>query len=110
EGFSGWQSSTGQDPGSFFQAPSGNPGAACSSAVDMSDYWLVVPYMNSSLTVSQQTSAVFNATMVPLNFNGMVQLSYDGVQNIPGGATASWSPASVSPGQSANFTVTPGAN
>lgn len=110
EGFSAWQSSTGQDLGSFFQAPAGNPGAACSSAVDKSDYWLVVPYMNASLTVSQQTSAVFNVTMVPLNFTGTAQLSYDGVQNIPGGATASWSPTSVGPNQSANFTVTPGAN
>ena len=110
EAFSGWQTSTGQDVGSVFQAPSGNPGAACSSAVDKSDYWLVVPYMNASLTVSQQTSAVFNATMVPLNFTGTAQLSYDGVQNIPGGATASWSPTSVGPNQSANFTVTPGAS
>jgi hypothetical protein len=110
DNFPGWQSLTGQDQGSVFQTPSGNPSAACSSAVDLSDYWLLVPYMSGSLTVSQQTSAVFNATMVPLNFTGTAQLSYDGVQNIPGGTTASWSPTSIGPNQSANFTVTPGAN
>ena len=44
--------------------------------------------------------------MVPLGLKSTVsaQLSFDGVQNIPG-ATASWSPGSITPNQSATFTV-----
>jgi hypothetical protein len=109
EDFAGWQSTTGQDTNSVWQQPTGNPGAACSSAVDANDFWFIIPNESSILTISPQTSAVFAATMVPLGtFNGTAQLSFDGVQNIPGGATGSWSASSVSPNQTATFTVTPG--
>jgi hypothetical protein len=106
--FAGWQSNTGQDTNSAWAAPSGNPGAACTGAPDMVDFWFLVPDGISPLAVPVNTPAVFAANLVPiLNFNGTAQLSYDGVQYIPG-ATASWSQNTLGPNQSANFTVTPG--
>jgi hypothetical protein len=104
--FSTWQQTTGQDSGSVWQAPSGNPSAACSGSPDMSDFWFVVPYAVSPLTIGLQTPAVFTATLVPLSFTGTAQLSYDGLQNIPG-AIATWSANTLGPSESANFTVTP---
>jgi hypothetical protein len=102
-----WQQTSGQDAQSVWAAPSGDPGGACSGSPDMSDFWFVVPYAVSPLTIGLQTPAVFTATLVPLQFTGTAQLSYDGLQNIPG-AIASWSANTLSPNQSANFTVTPG--
>ncbi|HEV2379914.1 MAG TPA: choice-of-anchor D domain-containing protein [Terriglobia bacterium] len=104
--FPTWQQTTGQDSGSVWAVPAGNPGAACSGLPDMPDFWFLVPPKISPLISGNQTPAVFTATMVPLNFTGTAQLSYDGVQNIPG-ATANWSSNTLAPNQSANFTVTP---
>jgi hypothetical protein len=104
--FPTWQQTSGQDAQSVWAAPAGNPGAACSGLPDMPDFWLLIPSTVSPLISGIQTPAVFTATMVPLNFTGTAQLSYDGVQNIPG-ATASWSSNTLAPSQSANFTVTP---
>ena len=107
--FSTWQQTTGQDMNSLWAAPSGNPSAACSGSPDMPDFWFVVPFSVSPLTVGLQTPAVFTATLVPLQFGGTAQLSYDGVQYIPG-VVASWSTNTLAPNQSANFTVTPSAS
>jgi hypothetical protein len=108
--FSSWQATTGQDQQSVFQAPSGNPAAACTGAPDMTDYWFLVPLNEDVLTVNPGFAAVWNASVFPLlGFNATVQLSSDGVQNIPN-ATASWSATSVAAGGTANFTLTPGSN
>jgi hypothetical protein len=104
--FSSWQSTTGQDLQSTWAVPSGNPAAACTGSPDMADFWFVVPYNISPLTNGVDTPAVFAATLVPLNFKGTANLSYDGVQYIPG-ATASWSSNTLSPNQSSNFSITP---
>jgi len=106
DNFSTWQATTGRDANSVWATPSGNPAAACSGSPDMTDFWFVVPQSISPMTISLQTPAVFTATLVPFNFNGTAQLSYDGLQNIPG-AVANWSANSLAPNQSANFTVTP---
>ncbi|HEY6273225.1 MAG TPA: hypothetical protein VIX19_14695 [Terriglobales bacterium] len=71
----------------------------------MTDYWFVVPFTASPATVSPGRATAFTATVVPLDFNGTVQLNSDGVQSIPG-ARGSWSAGSVSPNGSATFTVT----
>jgi hypothetical protein len=104
--FSSWQSTTGQDLASVWAPPTGTPSAACTGAPDMTDFWFVIENNASPLTISSQFAGVFTATVVPLNFTGTVQLSYDGIQDIPG-ATGSWSAASLGPNGSANFTVTP---
>jgi hypothetical protein len=104
--FTSWQSTTGQDQESVWAVPSGNPGAACTGSPDMTDFWFMVPFSEGSLTTGLQFPAVFTATLVPLNFKGTANLSYDGVQSIPG-ATASWSSSTLTPNQSANFTLTP---
>lgn len=104
EDFSGWQSTTAQDKQSSWKSPTGSPGAACSVSPDVADYWLTVPYNVSPVTISRGSSATFTATMVPLRWTGSAQLSFDGVQSIPGGS-ASWSPATVSPNGSATLTV-----
>jgi hypothetical protein len=101
-----WQTTSGQDSGSVWAVPSGNPAAACTGTPDMTDFWLVVPYNISPLSSGLQTPATFTATLLPLLFNGTAQLAYDGVQYISG-ATASWSASSIGPNESANFTVTP---
>jgi len=107
ESFSGWQTVTGQDKQSVFQAPSSS--FACSAVPDRTDYWFVVPYTVSPATVGRGSAAAFTATLVPLGFNGTAQLSADGVQNIPG-ARGSWSASSIGPNGSATFTVTTGAS
>ena len=112
--FAGWQSNTGQDTLSTFSVPLGNPAQACSAQPDIVDYWFTVPVTSGngiysgagSATVAPGGSAPFVATMVPLGFKSTVsaQLSFDGVQNIPG-ASASWSSGSILPNQNATFTV-----
>jgi hypothetical protein len=99
-----WQSTTGQDSKSTWSAPTGDPGSACSPSPDMTDFWFVVPPHVSPATVNRGSSATFVATLVPLMFNGTAQLSYDGVQSIPG-ATGSWSANSLSANGSATFTL-----
>jgi hypothetical protein len=108
--FASWQTTTGQDTQSSWAAASGSsPAAACSVPTGAVDYWFVVPYTQTSLTVSPGNSAVWTANVVPLGFTGTVALSHDGIENIPG-ATAGWSANSVGPNGVANFTVTPGQN
>ena len=107
ENFAGWQTSTGQDQQSTWSSPSGNPAAACWEQPDLVDYWFVVPNTASPATVAPGGTATYTATMQPMRFNSGVsaQLSFDGVQDIPG-ATGSWSSNSISPNGSATFTVT----
>jgi len=104
EDFSGWQSTSGQDKQSSWKDPSGDPGSSCSATPDMADYWFVVLYNASPLTITRGSSGTFTATMVPLSWTGSAQLSYDGVQYISG-ASASWSQTSVSPNESSTLTV-----
>jgi hypothetical protein len=104
ENFSSWQTTTGQDLTSVFAQPSGNPAANCNFAPDVVDYWFLVPVTSNTLTVTHGNFAVWAASVFPLRFTGTVQLSYDGIQNIPG-ATASWSATSINPYGSSNFTV-----
>jgi hypothetical protein len=105
ENFSGWQSTTGQDKHSSWKLPAGQPGSACSVSADASDYWFVMPYNASPLTVTRGSSGTFTATMVPLGWTGNAQLSFDGVQSISG-ASASWSETTLSPNASATLTLT----
>ena len=105
DSFSSWQSATGQDKQSSWKDPATNPGAACWAQPDMSDYWLVVSYTSNIVTVSPGQTATWTAYMVPLNFTGTAQLSYDGVKSISG-ATASWSSNSVAQGGSSTLSVT----
>jgi hypothetical protein len=101
---SGWQAATGQDQQSVWSAPTGSPGAACDQVPDMVDYWLLVPYSDTDLTVNPGASAVWPVNMVPLRwFKYNVNLSYD-ISSIPG-ATASFQNDVLGPNQTTNFTL-----
>jgi hypothetical protein len=92
--FAGWQSTTGQDASSTFSAPSGNPGAVCSTVLpDAPDYWLNID--NIALTTNPVGQAIFNLTGTPLSFTGTLGLLLDGTSGIAG-LTSAFSPATIS--------------
>jgi len=100
---SGWQAATTQDTQSVWAAPTGNPASACNQVPDMVDYWLLVPYTDTSQTVTHGSSAVWPVNLVGLRFNKNVTLSYD-ISMIPG-ATASYDKNTLPVNGSANFTL-----
>jgi hypothetical protein len=100
--FHGWKGLTLQDSNSVFQAPSGNPFANCQVTADAPDYWFTV---TSSPVVATQTTAAFTVTVTSLDeFNGTVNLQFDGLENVAG-ASGSWSPATITGSGPATFTV-----
>jgi hypothetical protein len=107
--FSSWQGATLQDATSTFKQPSGTPGAACSLNPVGTDYWVNVNY--ALISVSPGGTATYTLTVTPLNFNGTVKLTVDGISEVPG-LTSSFSPSSVpASGNTAGtstFTVTAG--
>jgi hypothetical protein len=103
--FAGWQAQTAQDQHSAFQSPSSNYDAACLVTPVGSDFWFTTGSKTGLRTVSPGSSATVKAVVTPLGFSGTVNLSSDGVQNIPG-ATASWSPTSITAPGNSTFTVT----
>ena len=106
--FSGWQSDTLTDSTSSFKAPHSNAGSACNLTPVGTDFWFMVDH--SSLTVSPGGApATYNLTLTPLNFNGTVKLTLDGISEVHGlSATLSASTLTIS-GTSA-LTVTAGSN
>jgi hypothetical protein len=101
--FPGWQSTTKQDSHSSFKAVGNDP--ACNVAIDKSDFWFTMNAFTGYQTVSAGSTATFTAIITPLNFGGTVTLASDGVSSIPG-ATAKFSPSSITSSGSSTFTVT----
>ena len=100
---SGWKSTTGQDSGSIWNAPSGEATAGCSVPADRPDYWVIVDTATHTLSLSG--SAVLNVSIMPIGgFSGKVALSFDGVQEVPGLSATLSSSSSAVPG-SASLTV-----
>lgn len=100
--FAAWQSATAQDPNSTFSVPSIDPSADCSVTPDSIDYWFVAD--NPSQTIVGG-SAVFNVSVIPLEFTGAVNLSLDGISEVPG-FSASLSATTINTSGSSVLTIT----
>ena len=100
--FSGWQSATGQDSSSTFAAPPGSPGAACSVTPEAPDYWFIID--NGSQTLTPAGTAVFNVSVIPFSFSGTVNLSFDGINEVPG-LSATLSPATINTSGTSALTI-----
>jgi hypothetical protein len=101
--FPGWQSTTGKDANSAFKTVAND--SACNVAVDKPDFWFTMNAFDGYQTVTAGGTATFASIVTPLNFTGTVTLASDGVGKIPG-ATASFSPSSISTSGTSTFTVT----
>jgi hypothetical protein len=101
--FSAWQSATLADSSSSFEAPSGTPGAACSLTPVGTDFWFTIS--SALLTVSPGGSATYTLTLTPLNFTGTVNLTLDGVSEVPG-LSATLTPSSLTTSGTSVLTVT----
>ncbi len=99
----GWQSATGQDSKSVWAAPTGSVSASCNQVPDMTDYWLLVPSLDTVQTVSPGESVIWPVNLIGLQFTGDVTLSYD-ISMIPG-ATASYGNKVLTPNATTNFTI-----
>ena len=91
---SGWQSLTGQDMNSSWSSSARPP--ACNVQSQGPDFWLLATtFPVASVTASPSGQAAFGLVTLPLGrMTGIVNLSLDGLQAIPG-ATASFSASSV---------------
>jgi hypothetical protein len=105
--FLGWQALTLQDLHSVFQAPTGNYDGPCQVTPEASDFWFITGNSAGVQTVAPGSSMNVTATVTPFAFSGTVNLSSDGVQNIPG-ATASWSSTSIDTSGTSTFTLNTG--
>jgi hypothetical protein len=104
---SGWQGLTGQDSNSTWTS-SGSP-AACNISSQGADYWFLTNTVNAQ-TASPSGQAKYNVATLPLGgMTGTVNLSVDGLAAIPG-ATASFTPSSVSTSGTSSMTVFTGQN
>jgi Right handed beta helix region/Abnormal spindle-like microcephaly-assoc'd, ASPM-SPD-2-Hydin len=100
--FPGWQTATLQDVHSTFSAPTKDPSGSCAVTADGPDWWLTVD--NGLLTTDVAGNAVFNFLNTPLGgWTGTVTLAVDGISAIPG-ATAQFSPTTVSTGGTSALT------
>jgi hypothetical protein len=91
--FPGWQAATLQDIDSVYMQPLGNPQSACSVTPDLPDFWLLSNY--PALVLDPSGHAAYTDTVVPLDgFNGTVNLTYGGINEIPG-LSASLSPSTI---------------
>jgi hypothetical protein len=101
--FSGWQSLTGQDMHSKW-ASAAAP-TTCNVKTEGPDYQLLTRSIHG-VTASSSGQAAFSIATVPLGgMTGTVNLSVDGLSKIPG-ATASFSPVSISASGTSTLTVT----
>jgi hypothetical protein len=106
DSFSGWQGVTLADANSSFKAPAGNPAQACTLSPVGTDYWFTI---NTDLmTVSPGGSATYTLALTPINFTGKVNLTMDGISEVPG-LSATLSSTSLSGTTTATLTVTAGA-
>jgi hypothetical protein len=105
--FSGWQSATLTDATSNWKAPSGNATAACNLSPVGTDYWFTIDH--ALLTVDPGSSATYNVTVTPLNFTGTVQLTLDGISEVPG-LSATLSATSIKTSGTSTLTVTAASN
>jgi len=103
--FAGWQSASGADANSNFEAPSGDPGSACDLTPAGPDFWITID--NALLTVEDKGSATYNLTLTPLNFAGTVTLTLDGITEVEG-LSATLSPSSIATSGTSVLTVTAG--
>jgi Abnormal spindle-like microcephaly-assoc'd, ASPM-SPD-2-Hydin len=100
---SGWQSQTGQDMHSKWASMS-SP-AACNVAVDHQDFQILTQSVHA-VTASPSGQAAFSiATLALGGLTGTVSLTLDGLSTIPG-ATANFSPASLTTNGNSTLTVT----
>ena len=109
--FQGWQAATGQDPDSTWSQPGNDPPAACQLSPDFPDYWLTLD--NGSLTMAADGTGTFNLTATPWGTNAQVNLTLDGISEVPGlsGGLVSQTlnpPATTQVSVSAAPTVPPG--
>jgi hypothetical protein len=96
ESFEGWRSATSQDGNSTFSAPAKDPGSACATTGDPSDYWLLAD--DGVVTTDLAGNAVFNLTAPGFGgFSGKVTLAAARLSRIPG-ATATFSANPIAPG------------
>ncbi len=101
--FTGWQKTSQQDQNSLWQQPSGNPQADCSMIPDMPDYWMLASPSSANLNSAGQASY----TLMPWQiggFQGPVNLTYDGVSEVPG-LSATLTPATVNMQSPAAFQI-----
>ncbi len=103
--FSQWQGAVLTDSTSSWKAPSGTVGAACNLNPVGTDYWFTIDH--ALLTVSPGSSVTYNLTVAPLNFTGTVQLTLDGISEVPG-LSATLSAASIKTSGTSALTVTAG--
>jgi hypothetical protein len=103
--FSAWQGATLVDSNSNFEAPSGNPGAACSLTPVGTDFWFTIS--SALLTVNPGSSAAYTLALTPLNFTGTVSLTLDGISEVEG-LSATLSPSSLTSSGTSVLTVTAG--
>src|SRR5262249_36884582 len=90
---------------SVFAAPGIDPSPACSVTPDAPDFWLVG--YPSSLTVDPAGAlAPIALSVVPVGFTGNVNLTVDGLSQIPG-VTGSFDQTSINTSGSVNFTLVP---
>jgi hypothetical protein len=100
--FPQWRSTTGQDGSSTWT--SANTPSACAVNSGSPDFWLVTD-ATGGVAVDATGHANFNINSIALGgLTGTVALSSQGVSSVPG-LTASFSPATVSAGRSAVFSV-----
>jgi len=102
--YSGWTGSTGQDQHSIYQSPSGSYNQACLISPSGTDYWFFTGNKAGVQTIPAGNTMSVTATVFPLVFSGRVNLSFDGVQDIPG-ATASWSSPSINTSGNSTFSL-----
>jgi hypothetical protein len=100
--FSGWQNLTLQDRNSTWGAKVSEP-SQCSVRPDHADFWLLANYING-LAVSGGKAPITVSTVSLGGLTGTVKLSIDGLAAISG-ASASFSPASISVGGYTVLTV-----
>jgi hypothetical protein len=102
--FPGWQQTSAADVHSTWKNP-GKREAHCQVTPDASDFWFVMDEQSGFQTVQRGTNAAFESIVIPIDFQGVVTFSADGVQNIPG-ASGTWSVGKVTNSGSSIYTVT----
>ncbi len=99
-------SMTGQDAHSTFAPPTTDPTIPCQVSPDAPDFWFI-SYETGSVNALPGVPAKFDMFLIPLgNFKGKITVSAFGLDQIPGGATGSWSKTQLTNSGTTTFTVT----
>jgi hypothetical protein len=103
--FPGWQAASLQDQTSTFSQPSGNPQSQCQVSADGPDLWVISTAPQLTLDPSGQAASTY--TYIPMDgFNSTLNLTMDGISEIPG-ASATLTPTVVPDGSGSSvFSLT----